>query len=108
MKKLRISAKACCAVLMAMLASPAQADMSGDCEKHALAFSKKQGGTMSRIQIERSQSPIADRYDDHVGSQFVSTELSGFARVTSPDGAKRMRYLCLHDGKKAVYVYLFE
>lgn len=85
------------------LSSPALADMTGDCERHALAFSKKHGGGITRIQIERAQFPIENRYDDKVGSQHIATELMGFARVTTSEGTKRMRYICLHDGKKGVY-----
>lgn len=93
---------------LAIFASPALADMNVDCEKHGLAFSKKHGGGITRIQIERAEFPITNRYDDKVGSQAVSTELMGFARVTTPEGTKRMRYICLHDGKKAVYLGLIE
>ena len=82
---------------------PALADMSVDCEKHGLAFSKKHGGGVTRIQIERTGFPVANRYDDKVGSQHVTTELMGFARITFSEGTKRTRYICLHDGKRAVY-----
>ncbi len=98
--------------LAALLVAPgpaiAQTDQIADCERHGLAFSKRQGGDITRIQIERSADAIINRYDDMVGSQRVSTEYIGFARVTSPSGSRRMRYVCLHDGRRAVYLGLLD
>jgi hypothetical protein len=96
-------------LMVALLAAtPARADTEADCERHALAFSKTQGGTLTAVKIEREDFPVSNRYNGKVGSQPVSTELMGFARVTSPEGTRRMRFVCLHDGKRAVYVGLLE
>jgi hypothetical protein len=101
----------CCLLLAGLLPTGmamAQADQVADCERQGVSFSKRQGGDITRIQIERTADAVINRYDDMVGSQRVSTEFIGFARVTSPSGAKRMRYVCLHDGKRAVYLGLID
>jgi hypothetical protein len=94
-----------------LLPAGALADGPGDCERYGVAFSKRQGGTISRIQIDKGDSLVVNRFDDKVGSQMVATEYMGFARVTTPEGAKRQRFICLHegDGKRALYFgLLFE
>ncbi|MGL4728038.1 MAG: hypothetical protein ACRCWO_04715 [Bosea sp. (in: a-proteobacteria)] len=93
---------------VAGMAKPALADQSSDCERHGLAFFKKQGAAITRLQIERTQFPEVNRYDDKVGSQFVSSEIFGKVRVTETEGTKTRRYLCLHDGKRAVYFGLVD
>lgn len=92
-----------CASLL--LPASAYADGPGDCERYGVAFSKRQGGTISRIQIDKGDSLVVNRFDDKVGSQMVSTEYMGFARVSTPEGTKRQRFVCLHegDGKRALY-----
>jgi hypothetical protein len=94
---------ALCAGLL--LSSSARADGPGDCERQGLAFSKRQGGTISRIQIDKGDSLVVNRLDDKVGNQMVSIEYMGFARVTTLEGIKRQRFVCLHegDGKRALY-----
>jgi hypothetical protein len=91
-----------------LLANIARADGVADCERHALAFFKRHGSGVSKIQIETGTGLDINRYDDKVGSQFVSTEYVGFARVTAAGGVKRQRFVCLHagDGKRAVYFTL--
>ncbi len=81
------------------------ADGPADCELYGLALHKKQGGMTTRIVIERGASLVDNRFDDMVGTQRVSTEYMGFARITGPDGTKRQRFVCLHagNGKKPVY-----
>ena len=81
------------------------ADGLADCERYGVAFSKRQGGTVSRIQIEKGNSLVVNRFDEKVGSQMVATEYTGFARVTTPEATRRQRFVCLHagDGKQAVY-----
>ncbi len=93
------------ALLFGLAAGPAHADTLQDCERFAIAHFKKNGSDVTRVQVERPAAPIIDRYDAKVGSQHVSSEVMGFARLTTPAGTKRQRYLCLHagDGKGAVY-----
>lgn len=94
-----------------LLPASARADGPGDCERYGVAFSKRQGGTISRLQIDKGDSLVINRFDDKVGSQMVATEYMGFARVTTPEGTKRQRFVCLHegDGKRALYFgLLFE
>jgi hypothetical protein len=95
-------------LVLVLSVSPAAADQFADCEKHALAFGKKQGASYTRLQIQREQFPEVNRYDDKVGSQFVSSEILGKVRVTTPEGTRLRRYLCLHDGKRAVYFALVD
>jgi hypothetical protein len=49
-----------------------------------------------------------NRFDDKIGSQFVSSEIFGLVRLTDADGVKKRRYLCLHDGKRALYFTLVD
>ncbi|MGL4440992.1 MAG: hypothetical protein ACRCUE_17160 [Bosea sp. (in: a-proteobacteria)] len=83
----------------------AQNDQLAACERFAVAFSKKQGGTLSRVQIERGDTLTTNRFDDKVGSQAVSVEYVGFARVTDQSGSKRQRFICLHEGERGRAVY---
>jgi hypothetical protein len=94
---------------------PAQAQLRseieelGDCEKLAVAFSRKHGGMISAARIERGASLAINRFDDKVGSQRVSTEYVGFARITEQSASRRLRFICLHEGGigSAVYFGLF-
>jgi hypothetical protein len=94
---------------------PAQAQLRseieelGDCEKLAVAFSRKHGGMISAARIERGASLAINRFDDKVGSQRVSTEYVGFARITEQGASRRLRFICLHEGGigSAVYFGLF-
>ena len=81
----------------------------GDCEKLAVAFSRKHGGMISAARIERGDSLAINRFDDKVGSQRVSTEYVGFVRITEQGASRRLRFICLHEGGigSAVYFGLF-
>jgi hypothetical protein len=95
----------CLSLISLLLVETAAADGIADCERYGVTFFKRHGADVTKIQIEKGDALQINRYDDKVGSQFVSTEYIGFAQVTSPDGAKRQRFVCLHegDGKRAVY-----
>jgi hypothetical protein len=95
-------------VLLVSFASSARADVLQDCERFATVQFRKNGSDITRVEVERPQSPIIDRYDAKVGSQYVSAEVMGFVRLTTPSGVRRQRYLCLHAGedKGAVYFSL--
>jgi hypothetical protein len=94
---------------------PAQAQLRseveelGDCEKLAVAFSRKHGGMISAARVERGTSLAINRFDDKVGSQRVSTEYVGFVRITEQGASRRLRFICLHEGGigSAVYFGLF-
>ncbi|MCX7328240.1 MAG: hypothetical protein NTW00_08980 [Hyphomicrobiales bacterium] len=96
-------------------AAPVQAQLRseieelGDCEKLAVAFSRKHGGMISAARIERGDSLAINRFDDKVGSQRVSTEYVGFVRITEQGASRRLRFICLHEGGigSAVYFGLF-
>jgi hypothetical protein len=83
----------------------AQNDQLAACERFAVASAKKQGGTLTRVQIERGDSLAVNRFDDKVGSQAVSVEYVGFARLTDQSGSKRQRFICLHEGERGRAVY---
>jgi hypothetical protein len=96
-------------------AAPVQAQLRseieelGDCEKLAVAFSRKHGGMISAARIERGDSLAINRFDDKVGSQRVSSEYVGFVRITEQGASRRLRFICLHEGGigSAVYFGLF-
>jgi hypothetical protein len=96
-------------------AAPVQAQLRseieelGDCEKLAVAFSRKHGGMISAAWIERGDSLAINRFDDKVGSQRVSSEYVGFVRITEQGASRRLRFICLHEGGigSAVYFGLF-
>ena len=96
-------------------AAPVQAQLRseieelGDCEKLAVAFSRKHSGMISAARIERGDSLAINRFDDKVGSQRVSTEYVGFVRITEQGASRRLRFICLHEGGigSAVYFGLF-
>jgi hypothetical protein len=87
---------------------PALADQFADCERFGTAFFKKQGSSYTRLQIEKAEFPEVNRFDDRIGSQFVSSEIFGIVRLTDAEGMKKRRYLCLHDGKRALYFTLVD
>ena len=101
----RIPILAGCLLLAGTMATPAAADKIADCERYGLAFLKREGATVSKIQIDRGPTFHDNRFDAKVGSQYVSSEYFGMAAVTSPDGVKKQHFVCLHvgDGKQPVY-----
>ena len=108
----RFSAAAATACLFLVMINPAQAqqDFLAECERFGVAFTKKHGASTSNIKIERGNALSVNRFDDSVGSQFVSSEFSGFAVITDGEGARRQRFVCLHEGagKRPVYFGLFD
>jgi hypothetical protein len=87
---------------------PALADQFTDCERFGMAFFRKQGAQYTKLQIEKVEFPEVNRFDDRIGSQFVSSEIFGIVRLTDAEGMKKRRYLCLHDGKRALYFTLVD
>ena len=101
------------ASLCLLFALPASAqprpvtDALADCERFALQESKRDGGSLRSIRIERGDSLIENRYDKKVGSQYVSIEYIAFAALEDGQGKRRGRVVCLHTGtpgNKAVYL----
>lgn len=83
------------------------ADPLRDCEAFAIAESRKEGGSLKTIKLERGDSLHENRYDRKVGSQYVSSEYIAWAAIEDADGKRRARVVCLHTGtvgNKAVYV----
>ncbi len=97
-------------LLAAPLAAGAQtrpaSDPLADCERFALAESKRDGGTLKAVRIERGDSLIENRFDKKIGGQHVATEYIAFAAVEDAGGKRRARVVCLHAGtpaNRAVY-----
>lgn len=97
---------------LALLATPAAAqtrpapDPLADCERFALAESKRDGGTLKAVRIERGDSLIENRFDKTIGGQHVATEYIAFAAIEDAGGKRRSRIVCLHAGtpaNRAVY-----
>ncbi len=101
----RISILAGCLLLASVTGTSAASDKVTDCERYGLAFLKKVGASVSKIEIDRGPSFYDNIYNAKVGSQFVSSEYFGIATVTSPEGVKKEHFVCLHagDGKQPVY-----
>lgn len=81
-------------------------DPLADCERFALAESKRDGGTLKSVRIERGDSLIDNRFDKKIGGQHVATEYIAFAAVEDAGGKRRARVVCLHAGtpaNRAVY-----
>lgn len=81
-------------------------DPLADCERFALAESKRDGGTLKSVRIERGDSLIENRFDKKIGGQQVATEYIAFAAVEDAGGKRRARVVCLHAGipaNRAVY-----
>ena len=78
-----------------------------DCETFAIAESKREGGSLKSIRLDRGDSLHESRYDRKIGSQYASSEYIAWAAIEDTDGTKRRaRVVCLHTGtagNKAVY-----
>jgi hypothetical protein len=103
-----------CAAAFLMAAIPQQvsaqarpaSDPLADCERFALAESKRDGGTLKAVRIERGDSLIENRFDKKIGGQHVATEYIAFAAIEDDYGKRRARVVCLHAGmpaNRAVY-----
>ncbi|MDP3410673.1 hypothetical protein [Bosea sp. (in: a-proteobacteria)] len=103
----------CAAVLMlvavphlALAQARSASDPLDDCERFAVTESKKDGGSLKTIRIERGDSLIENRFDKKIGGQHVATEYIAFAAVEDAGGMRRARVVCLHAGtpaNRAVY-----
>lgn len=59
---------------------------------------------VSQVQLVNDAKTRLYRYDDKIGSQFVSSELLGTGRLTTKKGTKPFSYLCLLESdRKAIY-----
>ncbi|MGE0200095.1 MAG: hypothetical protein AB7P76_03910 [Candidatus Melainabacteria bacterium] len=83
----------------------------GTCE----AFANRQYAvwnpdTFGRIDLD-SVSAIEDKFEDQVGSQFISTVVSGTGELTSKDGESSypIRYVCLlEDDRHALFFHTMD
>jgi len=59
---------------------------------------------VKQVQLVNDAKTRLYRYDDKVGSQFVSSELLGTGRIVTKKGTRLFSYLCLLESdRKAVY-----
>jgi hypothetical protein len=99
------------AALLVLAAKPAASQMTRfdallGCERHAAVQFKLHNPAFRRFVIERASVEV-DRFADKVGNQFISTIYHGQAILELANGAKTVRFICLHAGvaKGPVFVY---
>jgi len=79
------------------------------CERYAAVEFKRRNPAFRRFVIDRA-SVTVDRFADKIGSQFVSTIYHDRASYDSGNGAKSVRFLCLHGGveRGPLFVYALD
>ena len=75
------------------------------CRAYALKELHRDGGKAKDVTIEPDRSLLIERYTRKVGTQFVSSVLSGNAAIVYPDApSAELSFLCLlADEKRAVF-----
>jgi hypothetical protein len=99
-------------VVLASLAATADAapraktrfDGIRDCERLAVTQFKRHNVAFRRFTIDRSKVSV-DRFADRVGGSFVSAVYHGSATYDAGKGADPTRFICLHGGQDALFVY---
>lgn len=99
------------AVLLAAI--PAQAQYEGPGFAACMNYGEKQllrDGTIRSVVFVNDQDTVIEKYTDKVGSQFVSSVLTGRATIERAAGpARKLRYLCLlADEKTPVFFHATE
>jgi hypothetical protein len=76
-----------------------------DCERAGTIQFMRHNPQFRRFLIDRAGIEV-ERYNDRIGSQFVSTIYRGTATYDGPLGIRKVRFICLHPGPghRAVYV----
>lgn len=97
-----------CAGLAA--AMPAQAQYEGPGFSACMSYGEKQlmqDGTIRSVVFVNDRDTTIEKYTQYVGSQFVSSILTGKATVERNSGkAQKLRYLCLlADDKTPVFFH---
>ena len=98
------------ALLLALIgASSAFAQYDGpavdSCRAHALKELKRNGGNAKEAVIERDRNLFIERYTRRVGTQFVSSVLSGNGSIVYPEApSAELSFLCLlADDKRPIF-----
>ena len=95
------------AILFALATSlPAFADEIDDCEKLGAADLARDSGSLRLFEIDR-EALYFDKAETMVGKEFVSSVLHGPAKLggTGEGETERVRFICLHGGQDALFVY---
>ena len=106
-----IKALLACAGLAA--AMPAQAQYEGPGFSACMAYGEKQlmqDGTIRSVVFVNDKDTVIEKYTQNVGSQFVSSLLTGRLTIERQGGqARKLRYLCLlADDKTPVFFHTTE
>ena len=101
---------ACAGLAVAM---PAEAQYEGPGFSACMAYGEKQlmqDGTIRSVVFVNDKDTVIEKYTEKVGSQFVSSILTGKATVERNSGkAQKLRYLCLlADDKTPVFFHATE
>ena len=75
-----------------------------DCERLAATQFRRHNATFRRFTIDRSKVSV-DKFADRVGGSFVSSVYHGSATYDAGRGADHTRFICLHGGQDALFVY---
>jgi hypothetical protein len=75
-----------------------------DCERLAAVQFKRHNPAFRRFIIDRANVDD-DKYADSVGTTFVSTIYHGKATYEAAKGPQPTRFICMHGGRGAVFVY---
>jgi hypothetical protein len=92
-------------LLLAVLPLTALAQYSGPAVQTCRAYGerelKKGGGEVGRLVFDRDRALLIDKYARKLGSQFVSSVLSGNGAITRPAGpAVELSFVCLLANEK--------
>ena len=98
--------------LLASLAATANAapraktrfDGIRDCERLAAVQFRRHNAAFHRFTIDRANVSV-DRFADRVGGSFVSAVYHGGATYDAGKGPDATRFICLHGGQDALFVY---
>ena len=98
--------------LLASLAATANAapraktrfDGIRDCERLGAVQFRRHNAAFRRFTIDRAKVSV-DRFADRIGGSFVSTVYHGGATYDGGKGADHTRFICLHGGQDALFVY---
>ena len=104
-----IKALVVCAGLAAI--TPALAQYEGPGFSACMSYGEKrlmQDGTLRSVVFVNDKDTVIERYTEKVGSQFVSSVLTGRLTVERKGGqAQKLRYLCLlADDKTPVFFHV--
>jgi len=97
------------AVLLVLLANPAFAQYTGPaveaCRAYAKLEMKREGNRAQDVVIERDQSLAIQRYTRKLGTQFVSSILTGNGAVVLENApSAELSFICLlADEKRALF-----